>query len=325
MMTFSGLVFSVTILVLQQASNQFSPRVLRTFLKDRRSQLVLGIFVGTFVYALLGLRSVRGTAEGIESYVPSLSVWLAVVLVLLCVGTFIYYIHHVAQSIRAVVILTRIRDETHRALERMYPEGVGEDTEEAQPKRPEGPPSLLVTYPGTSGVLVAVDEEQRSRRRRKGMLFDNWQGLGRVALVGVCAYVALVLMLRLSGNRTLSKLNAFDFVVTVALGSTLATVLLSKDVALAEGLLAFAVLIGLQFLVTWTSVHVSWFNHLVKSEPVLLFHQASGRGDGRGRGGLAGAGVRARGAHRARPAGRRLPPEGRTPLQGVGKGSGDLG
>ncbi|WNG35419.1 DUF421 domain-containing protein [Archangium violaceum] len=105
------------------------------------------------------------------------------------------------------------------------------------------------------------------------MFFDNWRGLGRVALVGVCAYVALVLMLRLSGNRTLSKLNAFDFVVTVALGSTLATVLLSKDVSLAEGLLAFGVLIGLQFLVTWTSVRVSWFNRLVKSEPVLLFHQ----------------------------------------------------
>jgi len=80
------------------------------------------------------------------------------------------------------------------------------------------------------------------------MFFDSWHDLGRVALVGMCAYVALVLMLRLSGNRTLSKLNAFDFVVTVALGSTLATVLLSKDVSLAEGVLAFAVLIGLQFL-----------------------------------------------------------------------------
>lgn len=105
------------------------------------------------------------------------------------------------------------------------------------------------------------------------MFFDNWHGLGRVLLVGVCAYAALVLMLRISGPRTLSKLNAFDLVVTVSLGSTLATVLLSKDVALAEGLLAFAVLIALQFLVTWTSVRAPWFNRLVKSEPVLLFHQ----------------------------------------------------
>lgn len=105
------------------------------------------------------------------------------------------------------------------------------------------------------------------------MFFDSWRELGRVALVGVCAYVALVFMLRLSGNRTLSKLNAFDFVVTVALGSTLATVLLSKDVSLAEGLLALGLLIGLQFLVTWTSVRLPWFNHLVKSEPVMLFHR----------------------------------------------------
>jgi uncharacterized membrane protein YcaP (DUF421 family) len=105
------------------------------------------------------------------------------------------------------------------------------------------------------------------------MFFDSWYDLGRVVVVGVCAYVALVLMLRVSGNRTLSKLNAFDLVVTVALGSTLATVLLSGDVSLAEGLLAFAVLIGLQFLVSWTSVRSSRVNHLVKSEPILLFHQ----------------------------------------------------
>lgn len=105
------------------------------------------------------------------------------------------------------------------------------------------------------------------------MFFDSWYDLGRVALMGVCAYVALVLMLRISGNRTLSKLNAFDFVVTVALGSTLATVLLSRDVSLAEGVLAFAVLIGLQYLVTWTSVRSFHVNHLVKSEPILLFHQ----------------------------------------------------
>lgn len=104
------------------------------------------------------------------------------------------------------------------------------------------------------------------------MFFDSWYDLGRVLLVGALAYVALVLLLRLSGNRTLSKLNAFDLVVTVALGSTMATVLLSKDVSLTEGVVAFATLIGLQFLVTWTSVRVPWVSRLVKSEPVLLFH-----------------------------------------------------
>lgn len=67
------------------------------------------------------------------------------------------------------------------------------------------------------------------------MFFDGWTGLLRVLVVGTLAYAALVLLLRVSGKRTLSKMNAFDLVVTVALGSTLATVLLSRDVALAEG------------------------------------------------------------------------------------------
>ncbi len=105
------------------------------------------------------------------------------------------------------------------------------------------------------------------------MFFDSWSGLGRVLIVGVFAYGALVLILRVSGKRTLSKMNAFDFVVTIALGSTLATILLSKDVALAEGLLALALLIGLQFVITWLSVRSPTVNRLVKAEPALLFHR----------------------------------------------------
>lgn len=105
------------------------------------------------------------------------------------------------------------------------------------------------------------------------MFFNSWYALLRVLLVGTAAYVALVVMLRVSGKRTLAKMNAFDLVVTVALGSTLATVLLSRDVALAEGLLAFATLIGLQFAVAWLSVRSRWVQELVKSEPALLFFE----------------------------------------------------
>jgi uncharacterized membrane protein YcaP (DUF421 family) len=75
------------------------------------------------------------------------------------------------------------------------------------------------------------------------MLFDDWAALGRVLLVGTAAYVSLVAILRISGKRTLTKFNAFDFVVTVALGSTLATVLLSKSTSLAEGIVALALLV----------------------------------------------------------------------------------
>ncbi|MDX2140549.1 MAG: DUF421 domain-containing protein [Chloroflexota bacterium] len=81
------------------------------------------------------------------------------------------------------------------------------------------------------------------------------------------------MLLRISGKRTLSKMNAFDLVVTVALGSTLATVLLSKDVALLEGITAFVVLIAMQFIIAWLSVRSSTIRRLVKSEPALLLYQ----------------------------------------------------
>jgi len=104
------------------------------------------------------------------------------------------------------------------------------------------------------------------------LFFDDWAGLVRVATVGVLAYAGLVLLLRISGKRTLSKMNAFDLVVTVALGSTLATILLSSSVALAEGLLAFALLIFLQFAVTWLSVRSVAIRRAVKNEPKMLVY-----------------------------------------------------
>ena len=105
------------------------------------------------------------------------------------------------------------------------------------------------------------------------MFFDSWAELGRIVVMGVLAYIGLVLLLRVSGKRTLSKMNAFDLVITIALGSTFATVLLSKSVALAEGVLAFAVLISLQFVATWLSVRSSTVQRLLKNEPKLLFYE----------------------------------------------------
>ncbi|MDN3558957.1 DUF421 domain-containing protein [Vreelandella neptunia] len=103
--------------------------------------------------------------------------------------------------------------------------------------------------------------------------FNGWGSLLRVIIVGILAYAALVFFLRISGNRTLSKMNAFDLIVTVALGSTLATVLLSKDVALAEGAVAMALLISLQFIITWFSVRTAWVRRLVTGEPLMLLYR----------------------------------------------------
>ncbi|MDQ2771195.1 MAG: DUF421 domain-containing protein [Bacteroidota bacterium] len=104
------------------------------------------------------------------------------------------------------------------------------------------------------------------------LFFTNWVSIGRMLIIGVLAYAGLIVMLRVSGKRTLSKMNAFDLIVTVALGSTLATVLLTKGVPLLDGLLAFGLLIGLQFAITWLSVRFKSVSRLVKSEPTLLVY-----------------------------------------------------
>lgn len=111
------------------------------------------------------------------------------------------------------------------------------------------------------------------------MFFDSWSNLGGTVVTGIVAYTVLVLFLRLSGKRTLAKMNAFDLIVTVALGSTLSTILVSRDVPLADGLVALALLIGLQFAVAWSSVRVPAFEHLVKSTPSLLLYRGELRHD----------------------------------------------
>ncbi|MCC7362896.1 MAG: DUF2254 domain-containing protein [Dehalococcoidia bacterium] len=157
MLTFTGLVFSVTMLVLQLASNQLSPRVMRTFLRDRANQLVLGVFVATFLYSLLVLRRVTNEPEA-EPFVPALSVWLALLLVLLSLATFIYYIDHVAQSIKPVAVMQRVTSETTDAIRRLYPDSIGESVEEPRPVL--SVPVSAVVLSMRSGVVTGVDEDR---------------------------------------------------------------------------------------------------------------------------------------------------------------------
>jgi uncharacterized membrane protein len=142
MISFTGLVFSITIVVLQLTSSQFSPRVLRTFLRDWVNQVALGVFVATFVYSLVVLRAVRGTAET-DTFVPQISVTVAFGFVLASVAVFLLYIDHIAQSIRAATIVTQIGEDTRVAIERTHPS----DTE----------PRTRVPPPATAGRRVASD------------------------------------------------------------------------------------------------------------------------------------------------------------------------
>lgn len=102
------------------------------------------------------------------------------------------------------------------------------------------------------------------------MFFESWLGIWRIFVSSLVVYFILILFLRVSGKRTLSKWNAFDFIVTIALGSTLATVLMSKDVVIVEGILGLGLLVGLQYLITWFSVRSKTVRDLVKASPTLM-------------------------------------------------------
>lgn len=111
------------------------------------------------------------------------------------------------------------------------------------------------------------------------IFFNNWSELLRTGVIGVLAYINLVILLRITGKRTLSKMNAFDFVVTISLGSTLATILLNKDVSLAQGTLALGLLVGLQFVISWASVRTTWVKQLVTGEPMLILYRGKSLGN----------------------------------------------
>jgi uncharacterized membrane protein len=173
LITVTGVVFSVTIVALQLASTQYTPRVLRNFTADRASQVVLGVFIGTFTYALLVLRVVRGddptALENGDPFIPHLSIVVAVVLSLVSIGFLIFFIDHLARSIQASTILHRVTGETLRTMERLVPgqfgEPAGDDPGEVTPA---GQGTLITT--GESGYVQAIDHEAVSELLRRDAL-----------------------------------------------------------------------------------------------------------------------------------------------------------
>ena len=123
MMTVVGVTFSMTLVTLALASSQYSSRILRTFMRDRVTQFVLGMFTGIFVYCLVVLRTIRGVDEG--EFVPSVAVLLGVLLAIGGVGILIFFIHHIASSIQASSILASVADETIEAVDRLFPASLG--------------------------------------------------------------------------------------------------------------------------------------------------------------------------------------------------------
>ncbi len=122
MITVAGVAFSITIVTLSLASTQYTPRILRNFMRDRANQSVLGVFLGVFVYCLVVLRTVRGADASGTEFVPQIAVFGALVLALVSIGFLIFFIHHTAASIQASYILNAISRETLGAINQLYPD-----------------------------------------------------------------------------------------------------------------------------------------------------------------------------------------------------------
>lgn len=123
--TVISIAFSLTIIAMQQASAQYTPRVLRNFTSDRGNQTVLGVYMATFVYSLLVLRAVRESDNATGEFVPSVAASVAIVLALLCIGLLIYFINHVASSLQASTVIQRVHTDLLDQINSLYPEYVG--------------------------------------------------------------------------------------------------------------------------------------------------------------------------------------------------------
>lgn len=151
-MTVTSLTFSLTVLTLQLASSQYSPRMLRTFSSDRVVHWTLAVFLGTFTYSLVVLRTIRSTDTAPE-FVPHLSVTLAFILGLGSIAALVFFLAHLAREIRAENILDRLRDSAILAIERYYPP-VGSGTGRSLPAQPQ---TVLKSI--KSGFLTSVQLE----------------------------------------------------------------------------------------------------------------------------------------------------------------------
>ena len=152
LITIASLTFSLTVVALTLAASQFGPRLIYNFMRDRSTQVVLGVFLGGFVYSLLVLRAVGSV--GTDGEVPHLAILTGLLLSLLSAGVLVFFIHHLAESLQANTLIARVSDDLSGMIERFFP-----PAEDATATRDEREPPELgwSLAAGHSGTLQAID------------------------------------------------------------------------------------------------------------------------------------------------------------------------
>lgn len=173
-MTVISIVYSVFIVALVLASTQFSPRILAGFMRDRTSQRILGLFIGTFTYCLLVLRSTHSVPE---PFVPTTSVFGALVLALTCLGSLLFFVHHMATAIQANHIVDRIAQETEVVIDAALP-GQTAPGQEAPPC-PVAKEGHVVRAKQSGYVQLLEVEELANIAREKGLTLHLVRTMGQ--------------------------------------------------------------------------------------------------------------------------------------------------
>jgi uncharacterized membrane protein len=162
LITVISLLFSITILTMHQASVQYTPRVIRNFVRDRANQVILGTYLGTFLYAILIMRRIRGEdAPGPES-VPMLSITVALFLAMICLMLLVLFIHHSAVAFQASTIVERVHTELVKEMDALYPTRIGEPAPEEEDdlayfrRTHSGPTTVIPAH--DSGFLRFIDD-----------------------------------------------------------------------------------------------------------------------------------------------------------------------
>ena len=184
--TVAGVTFSITIVAVTQASSQYTPRILRNFMRDRANQVVLGAFVGIFAYCLVVLRTIRG-GDDEGRFVPALAVLLGVLLAVVGIGILIFFVHHIASTLQASGIVARVTRETIAVVERLFPEVMGEeagDGDDAAIGSAKGGGRRVAVAPA-SGYVQRVDADGLLRvARERGVVVWMHRGIGDFVVEG---------------------------------------------------------------------------------------------------------------------------------------------
>ena len=150
MVSLAALVLTITMVVVQLAMGQFSPRIVQRILRDKPSQLAIGLFVATFVHSILALREVSNKGDG-TGEVPGIAVVTAFLLVLVSIAVLVVYVHHIGQALRVSALIELVGDETRKLLDRVYSDQ-GPDIEEDA----DGPAVMRARM---SGVITVIGHE----------------------------------------------------------------------------------------------------------------------------------------------------------------------